>query len=82
MHNMEKTLNDQLHSLYLTYSAINKQFLRIESEAARLEEERKTVSEILNNTREQEKEVINKLENILGKKLTPNDILEIIKQYE
>lgn len=79
---MEKTLNSQLHSLYSTYSAINKQFLRIESEAARLEEERKTVSEILNNTREQEKDVINKLENILGKKLTPNDILEIIKQYE
>lgn len=79
---MEKTLTGQLHSLYLTYSAINSQFNRIETEAARLEEERKTVSEILHNTREQEKEVINKLENVLGKKLTPNDILEIIKQYE
>lgn len=79
---MEETLNGQLHSLYLTYSAINSQFKRIESEAARLEEERKTVSEILHNTREQEKDVINKLESILGKKLTPNDILEIIKQYE
>jgi hypothetical protein len=66
----------------LTYSAINTQFNRIEIEAIRLEEERKTVSEILHNTREQEKEVINKLESILGKKLTPNDILEIIKQYE
>lgn len=79
---MEKTLTGQLHSLYLTYNAINSQFNRIELEAARLEEERKTVSEILHNTREQEKEVINKLESILGKKLTSNDILEIIKSYE
>ena len=79
---MEKTLKDQLHSLHSTYSAINVQFKRIESEAARLEEERKTVSEILHITREQEKEVINKLEEILDKKLTTNDILEIIKQYE
>jgi predicted nuclease with TOPRIM domain len=79
---MEKTLKDRLYCLYSTYSAINTHFKRIESEAARLEEERKTVSEILDTTREQEKEVINKLENIIGKQLTPNDILEIIKQYE
>lgn len=79
---MEKILKSQLHSLYSTYSAINVQFKRIESETVRLEEERKTVSEILHNTREQEKEIINKLEEILDKKLTTNDILEIIKQYE
>jgi hypothetical protein len=79
---MEETLKGQLHSLYSTYSAINTQFKRIENEATRLETERKTVSEVLRNTRELEKEVINNLENILGKKLTPNDILEIIKQYE
>lgn len=79
---MEKILKEQLHSLYQTYSAINTQFRRIEQEAARLEKERKTVSEILHTTREQEKEVINKLEKELAVKLTPNDILEIIKQYE
>ena len=79
---MEETLNGQLHSLYLTYSAINVQFKRIEEETIRLEGERKTVSEILHKTREQEKEVINKLEKLLAKKLTPNDILEIIKKYE
>ena len=79
---MEETIKGQLHSIYLTYSAINTQFKRIESEATRLETERKTVSEVLQNTRELEKELINNLENILGKKLTPNDILEIIKQYE
>jgi hypothetical protein len=79
---MEKILKDQLHSLYLTYSAITSQFKRIEQEATRLEEERKTVSEILQTTREQEKDVINKLEKELDKTLTPNDILEIIKQYE
>jgi len=82
MHNMEKTLKDQLYSLYSTYSAIDTHFKRIESEAARLEEERKTISEILHTTREQEKSVINKLENMLGTQLSPNDILEIIKQYE
>jgi predicted RNase H-related nuclease YkuK (DUF458 family) len=79
---MENTLKGQLHSLYLTYSAINAQYQRIEAETARLQEERKTVSEILDKTREQEKEIINKLEQELGKKMTPNDILEIIKEYE
>jgi hypothetical protein len=79
---MEKQLKDQLHNLYLTYTAISQQFNRIETEAARLEEERKAVSTILHDTREQEKNVINKLEEILDRKLNPNDILEIIKQYE
>ena len=58
---MEETLKGQLHSLYSTYSAINTKFKRIETEATRLETERKTVSEVLHNTRELEKEVINNL---------------------
>jgi len=79
---MEKKLKSQLHSLYSTYSAVHSQFKRIEEEAVRLEEERKIVSEILHKTREQEKEVINKLEEIIGEKLTPDAILEIIKAHE
>jgi len=79
---MENTVKGQLHSLYSTYSAIRSQFKRIEDEAIRLEEERKIISEVLHKTREQEKEVINKLEEILGTTLTPDDILEIIKTYE
>ena len=79
---MEETLKGQLYSLYSTYSAIHSQFKRIEREALKLDEERKIVSEILHNTREQEKDIINKLEDILGKKLNPDDILEIIKKYE
>jgi hypothetical protein len=79
---MEETLKQQLFSLYSTYSAIHSQFKRIEREAHKLEEERKTVSEILNATREQEKDIINKLEDLMDQKLTPDDILEIIKKYE
>jgi biotin synthase-related radical SAM superfamily protein len=79
---MEETLKSQLRSLYSTYSAVHSQFSRIEKEAARLEEERKVVSEILHNTRELEKSLINKLEELLGKKLNPNEILEIIKENE
>jgi predicted phage-related endonuclease len=79
---IENTLKGQLHSLYSTYSAIHVQFNRIEEEALKLEAERKTVSEILHTTREQEKEVINKLEDILCVTLTPDAILEIIKEYE
>ena len=79
---MENTLKGQLHSLYSTYSAIHVQFKRIEEEAIKLEAERKTVSEILHTTREQEKDVINKLEDILGITLTSDEILEIIKEYE
>lgn len=79
---MKETIQSQLRSLYSTYSAIHSQFNRIEQEATRLEEERKVVSEILHNTRELEKNLINKLEELLGKKLNPNDILEIIKENE
>jgi ferritin len=79
---MENTLHGQLFSLYSTYSAIHSQFKRIEREAKKLEEERQMVSEVLANTREQEKEIINKLEELTGKQLTPDDILEIIKKYE
>ena len=79
---MENLLKNQLHDLYTTYSAINAQFIRIEKAASQLESERKIVSDVLENTRELEKDVINKLEEVLGKKLTPNDILEIIKEYE
>jgi hypothetical protein len=79
---MEKELKGQLRSLHHTYSAVYSQFSRIEKEASRLEDERKVVSQILDNTRELEKDVINKLEETLGKKLTHDDILEIIKEYE
>lgn len=86
---MEKELKGQLHSMYLTYSAISIQFKRIEEESSKLEkevirlnEEREIVSSILHKTRELEKEVINKLEELVGTKFTPDDILEIIKSYE
>ena len=49
---MEKTLKDQLYSLYSTYSAIDTHFKRIESEAARLEEERKTIIKLIEKNNE------------------------------
>lgn len=79
---MENTLKEQLYSLHSTYSAIYSHFKRIETETARLAEERRVLSEILHNTRELEKDVVLNLEEILGVKLTSDDILEIIKAYE
>ena len=79
---MENTLKEQLYSLHTTYSAIYSHFKRIETETARLAEERRVLSEILHNTRELEKTVVLNLEEILGVKLTSDDILEIIKAYE
>lgn len=79
---MENTLKEQLYSLHTTYSAIYSHFKRIETETARLAEERKALSEILYDTRELEKDIIAKLEELMGVKLTSDDILEIIKSYE
>jgi regulator of replication initiation timing len=79
---MENELKGQLHSIYTTYSAIKFQLSRIEEETNRLVNERSTLSEILDNTRELEKSVINNLEQILGKTLSVDDIIEIIKAYD
>ena len=40
-----------------------------------------THSELV-NTRNRENDLINKIEKETGKKLTPNDLLEIIQNYE
>jgi hypothetical protein len=43
---------------------------------------RHELSDVLKNTRCEEKKIINKLEKTYNKKLKSDDILEIIKTYE
>ncbi len=73
---------DELKNLYSKYTMIHDQYSRIEREAKRLEEERLTLSELLNETREAELSLINKIEEGLGKKLSTDDLIEIITNHE
>ena len=69
----------EIRELFNKYSAIHDQLNRLESELERIQEERYVLRVILDETRESEGALINKLEQELGKKLSPNDLLEIIK---
>jgi hypothetical protein len=73
---------DRLKQLTVIYSDIHTALNEIGAEVQKLTEMRKGLSEVLNKTRDEEKSLINKLEKSLGKKLSPNDILEIIKMHE
>lgn len=73
---------DRLKQLTVVYSDVRKALGEIGSEIEKLSEMRKGLSEVLHKTRAEEKSLINKLEKSLGKKLSPNDIIEIIKMHE
>ena len=73
---------DELRELYLKYVELHNEYKRIEEEAIRLESERKKVREILDETREREKSIINKLEKERGVKITADDLFQMIKGHE
>lgn len=70
----------EIKSIYLKYIELHEEYKRIEKEANRLESERKSIKEILDQNREREISLINKIEEEHGIKLTADDLLEIIKQ--
>jgi len=73
---------ERLKHLTNVYSQVHAALAEISSELVNLENSRKGLSEVLNKARDEEREIINKLENRLGKTLGPNEILEIIKENE
>ena len=76
---MEKEILE-LKSIYSKYIELHNEYKRIEQEAVRLETERKTIKEILDQNREREISLINKIEEGHGIKLSADDLLEIIKE--
>jgi site-specific DNA-adenine methylase len=75
---MEKEIL-KLKELYQTYVHLHDEYKRIEREAYRLESERKQVKEILDQTREKELSLINKIKEEHGVMLSADDLLEMIK---
>jgi hypothetical protein len=71
----------ELKSIYLRYIELHEEYKQIEQEANRLESKRKSIKEILDQNREKEISLINKIEEEHGIKLTADDLLEIIKQH-
>ena len=77
---MEKEILE-IKSIYSKYIELHEESKRIEQEANRLESERKNIKEILDQNREREISLINKIEEEHGIKLTADDLLEIIKRH-
>jgi diphthamide synthase subunit DPH2 len=71
----------ELKSIYFKYIELHEEYKQIEQEANRLESKRKSIKEILDQNREREISLINKIEEEHGIKLTADDLLEIIKQH-
>jgi predicted nuclease with TOPRIM domain len=73
---------ERLKQLTNVYSDVHTALKEIAGEVMKLDKMRHELSEVLKKTRDEEKEIINKLEKAYDKKLQPNDILEIIKTHE
>jgi hypothetical protein len=73
---------EKLKKLTNVYSEVHSALNEIQNEVTRLATMRHELSEVLKNTRCEEKKIINKLEKTYNKKLKSDDILEIIKTYE
>ncbi|CAB4159294.1 hypothetical protein UFOVP699_83 [uncultured Caudovirales phage] len=70
------TLLRHLHQQYVNaHAELNRLCLELE----RIDGQRQEVRKILDETRESERVLINKLEKEMGKTITPDDLIEIIK---
>lgn len=70
------TLLRHLHQQYVNAHA---ELKRLCLELERIDGQRQEVRKILDETRESERVLINKLEKEMGKTITPDDLIEIIK---
>jgi hypothetical protein len=77
-----KTEIERLKQLTVVYSEVHVALNELASEIRELDKMRKGLSEVLDKTRDEEKQIINKLEKKFGKSLNPDDLLEIIKTHE
>lgn len=78
---MEKEIQ-RLKELTNLYSNVHRKINELVVEIMKLDKISINLTEVLDKTRDEEKQIINKLEQKLGRTLGPTDILEIIKNHE
>lgn len=74
--------SNQLKELYFKYNKIHNELSKLEKEVQSLLNLQTALSQELNETRNKEKELINKLELEINRKITQEDLHQIIKSYE
>jgi chromosome segregation ATPase len=77
--NIQKNLIDQLIDLSEKYSRIHSEVSSLETELVAISIKRESLSEQLNYYRSLEKELINKIEEQTGEKITADILREILK---
>jgi hypothetical protein len=73
---------ERLKQLTNVYSNVHAAIRELTVETMKLDKMSIELNEVLDRTRDEEKEIINKLEKKLGRTLGPTDILEIIQNHE
>jgi len=72
----------RLKKLHLAYGDVHYFLQELSDEFAKLEEKRIELTAQLDRLRAEEKVIINNLEKELGREVTPQDLLEIIKETD
>jgi seryl-tRNA synthetase len=72
----------RLKKLHLAYGDVHYFLQELSDEFAKLEEKRIELTIQLDRLRAEEKVIINNLEKELGREVTPQDLLEIIKETD
>lgn len=78
---MEKEIQ-RLKELTNIYSNVHQKINDLAVEIMKLDKISINLTEVLDRARDEEKQIINKLEEKLGRTLGPTDILEIIQNHE
>lgn len=76
---MRKELLDEIFLIYRSYDKLHFRMSRLDEKAKSLAKEQAELSYKLNETRNAEKILINKIEEELGVQVTANDLLSFIK---
>ena len=64
------------------YSELHERFTSLANDASRIEMQRAVLSQELDNTRKLERELINNIEQQIGRKLEQSFLLEIMQENE
>jgi hypothetical protein len=72
----------RLKKLHLAYGDVHYFLQELSDEFAKLEDKRLELTAQLDRLRAEEKVIINNLEKELGREVTPQDLLEIIKETD
>ncbi len=78
---MEKVFNE-IAEVYSKYSSLHAELVNLEKQVTELNENRLKISKELEDTRLAEKILINKLEKSLDRKITQEDLIQIIRNHE